>query len=104
MKEKQHEVERFMEENELEGTTAFRIMDLVSEVGEVVRDATKSAEYGLKEDELEVKKDEIGDVMFSLLAVCNDLGVNAEEALDEAVAKYRERIEEKGDAGSGSHS
>jgi len=98
--ERQNEIEKFMEENEMEGTPEFRIMDLVSEVGEVVKDATKSANYGLETENLSVKEDELGDVLFSLLAVCNDLDIDAEEALQTALDKYSARIEEKGDPGS----
>ncbi|MFB6100875.1 MAG: MazG nucleotide pyrophosphohydrolase domain-containing protein [Candidatus Nanohalobium sp.] len=100
MEEQQEEVEEFMEKHGMEGTPEFRIMDLVSEVGEVVGDATKSADYGLEKDKLDVKQDEIGDVLFSLFAVCNSLDIDAEEALETALDKYERRIEEKGDAGS----
>ena len=98
--EAQETVQDFAEENNLEGTVEFRIMDLVSEVGEVVKDATKSADYGTKPEKLQVKRDEIGDVLFSLLMVCNDLDIDADEALENALKKYRNRIEEKGDPGS----
>ncbi|MFB6203977.1 MAG: MazG nucleotide pyrophosphohydrolase domain-containing protein [Candidatus Nanohaloarchaea archaeon] len=104
MREQQEEVAEFIEENELGGTTPFRIMDLVSEVGEIVKDATKTADYGQSPEDLEVKEEEIGDAMFSLLAVSEDLGIDSEEALEKAMEKYRRRIEEKGEAGSGSHS
>lgn len=104
MKKEQDRVAEFMEKHELGGTTAFRLLDLVSEVGEVAKDATKTSEYGQNEEELEVKKDEIGDVLFSLLAVSNDLGIDAEEAFEEAMEKYKRRIDDGGDPGSGSHS
>ena len=100
LKNSQDRVENFMERNEMEGSVEFRIMDLMAEVGEVAGDATKSAEYGLKREELDVKEDEIGDVLFSLFAVCNSLGIDAGEALDTALEKYERRIGEKGDAGS----
>ncbi|MFB6115712.1 MAG: MazG nucleotide pyrophosphohydrolase domain-containing protein [Candidatus Nanohalobium sp.] len=104
MKKEQERVAEFMEDNDLGGTTAFRLLDLVSEVGEVAKDATKTSEYGESPEDLDVKKDEIGDVLFSLLAVSNDLGIDAEEAFNDAIEKYEERMNEKGDPGSGSHS
>lgn len=104
MKEEQVRVAEFMEKHELGGTTAFRLLDLVSEVGEVAKDATKTSEYGESPDDLDVKKDEIGDVLFSLLAVSNDLDIDVEEAFQEAMEKYENRMDEKGDPGSGSHS
>ncbi len=100
MKEQQKEVQEFMEKYKMEGTTPFRLLDLVSEIGEVVKDATKSADYGMDKDNLEVKEDEIGDVLFSLFAVCNDLDIDAEEAFQTAIQKYESRIENKGDPSS----
>lgn len=97
MKDRQEKAREFVEEHDLEGTTGFRILDLVSEVGEVAKDATKSTDYGLKEEELEVKKDEIGDVLFTLFVIASDLGIDAGEAFDEAIEKYERRIEETGD-------
>lgn len=97
----QEKVEEFIEENELEGTTAFRILDLVAEIGEIASDAAKSTDYGLSKEELEVKEDEIGDALFSLLAVASDLGVDAGEALEKSLKKYSERIEDSGTPGSG---
>ncbi|MFB6208888.1 MAG: MazG nucleotide pyrophosphohydrolase domain-containing protein [Candidatus Nanohaloarchaea archaeon] len=101
MKQSQRKVEEFIERNDLEGTTAFRIIDLFAEVGEIASDAAKSADYGDIEDELEVSKDEIGDALFSLLAVASDLGIDAEEALEESIEKYGRRIQDSGDPGSG---
>lgn len=98
--EEQKKVEEFVEKHDMEATSAFRVLDLVAEVGEIASDAAKSADYGMKEGELEVKKDELGDALFSLISVANDLGIDLEEALDESLEKYEARIEEKGDAGS----
>jgi len=41
--------------------------------------------------------------LFSLLAVSNDLGIDVEEAFQEAMNKYEKRLDEGGDPGSGSH-
>lgn len=98
--EEQDEVEKFIEEYDLEGTTAFRILDLAAEIGEIASDAAKSADYGLSEEELDVKEDEIGDALFSLLAVASDLEVDAGEALEKSLEKYRSRIEDSGSPGS----
>lgn len=100
MFEAQEKVESFAEENNLEGDVEYRLMDLVSEVGEVVKDATKSAGYGKNREDLHVEDDEIGDVLFSLFMACNKLDIDAEKAFENAMEKYRARIEEKGDPGS----
>ncbi len=98
----QEKVEEFMARHDMDSELEFRILDLVSEVGEVAKDVTKSSDYGLSPEEMEVKKDEIGDVMFSLLAVANGFDISVEDALEAAMEKYERRIEERGDPGSGS--
>ncbi|WP_049998216.1 MazG nucleotide pyrophosphohydrolase domain-containing protein [Halococcus sediminicola] len=100
--EEQRAVAAFVEEYELNGEPAFRILDLAAEVGEIAADATDSTDYGAKPDELDVETDEIGDALFSLLAVADALDVDAGDALDEALEKYEARITETGSAGSGS--
>jgi len=45
-------------------------------------------------------KNEIGDVLFSVLAVAESLDIDADEALDVALEKYERRINQKGDPGS----
>lgn len=99
MKE-QRRVEKFMQDHGMKGKPEFRILDLLAEAGEIAGDAAKSSEYGLKRENIEVSEDEIGDTLFSLLAVCNSLDIDADEALETSLEKYRERIEETGDAGS----
>lgn len=100
MMDEQQKVEKFAEKHGLQATSAFRILDLVAEVGEIASDAAKSADYGLEEEELDVKKDELGDAFFSLISVANDLGIDLEEALDKSLEKYESRISERGDPGS----
>lgn len=100
MMEEQQRVADFVEKYDMDATSAFRVLDLVAEVGEIAADAAKSTDYGMNEGELEVKKDELGDALFSLFSVANDLGIDLEDALDESLEKYKKRIEEKGDAGS----
>jgi NTP pyrophosphatase (non-canonical NTP hydrolase) len=96
----QEKVADFIEKHDMDGTPEFRILDLVSEIGEVAKDATKSAGYGVEPENLSVKKDEIGDVLFSVLAVAESLDIDADEALDVALEKYERRINQKGDPGS----
>ncbi len=99
----QDQVARFLDEYNLDGTAIGRIMDLMSEVGEVAKDAAESTDYGLEPDNVEVKGDEIGDVLFSLLAVCESLDIDAGEALETALDKYRDRFTERESIGSGTH-
>lgn len=100
MMDEQEKVKEFAEEHDMEATSAFRILDLVAEIGEIASDAAKSSDYGMKKEELEVKKDELGDAFFSLLSVANDLDIDLEDALDKSLEKYESRINKKGEPGS----
>ncbi|MFB6158156.1 MAG: MazG nucleotide pyrophosphohydrolase domain-containing protein [Candidatus Nanohalobium sp.] len=100
LSEEQKKIEEFMQRYDMRGTPEFQIIDLMAEVGEVAGDVTKSSEYGLEKNKMDVKKDELGDVFFSLFAVCSSLGIDSEEALETALEKYEDRIIEKGDPGS----
>lgn len=99
--DEQEAVARFVEANGLETPPEFRLLDLVSELGEVAKNATESTAYGAEPDRLDVQSDEIGDVLFALLAVADSLDIDAGEALDESLEKYADRMDDRGDPSSG---
>jgi len=99
--DEQRRVAAFVAEHDLQGEPTFRILDLAAEVGEIAADATESTDWGMKQSELDVATDEIGDALFSLLAVAESLDVDAGDALEESLTKYEERIEGTGSASSG---
>ena len=78
-----------------------RVADLLSEVGELSKEILKSTKYGTREfvatDDFVM---EYGDVMYSLLSLAQEAGINAEIALDIALDKYSSRISKKGTMGS----
>lgn len=96
----QEKVEKFIEEHDMEATTSFRLIDVVAEIGEIASDAAKSSKYGMEEENLEVKEDEVGDALFSLLSLASALDIDANKALEKSLDKYSTRIDETGDAGS----
>ncbi|MFC7177606.1 MazG-like family protein [Halosegnis marinus] len=98
--DEQERVARFVAENDMECPPAYRLLDLAAEVGELAADANDATGYGADPDAFDVKRDELGDALFALLALCDDLGVDAGAALDESLAKYGDRVAETGDAGS----
>ena len=100
----QDRVAAFVAEHGLETNLAYRVLDLESEVGEVAKEVTTSTGYGTDPEEATIADDEIGDVLFALLALAETAEVDAEAALSESLAKYAERIDDSGDAGSGSES
>ena len=78
-----------------------RIADVSSEFGELSKEVLKCTNYGTREF---ITTDafvmEFGDVMYSLLSLAQETGINAEIALDIALEKYQGRIEKKGTMGS----
>ncbi|AFZ72581.1 MazG nucleotide pyrophosphohydrolase domain-containing protein [Natronobacterium gregoryi] len=102
MDDAQRQVAAFVEEYGLETPPAFRLLDLVSEVGELAKDANVSTDYGDDPAALELSSDEVGDALFALLALADDLEIDADAALEEALEKYEQRMDGGSDApGSG---
>ena len=78
-----------------------RLLDISSEIGELAKEVLKASNYGTTD--FSVTEDfemELGDVLYSLLSLANETGVNSEKALDKILAKYKARIEKKGSMGS----
>jgi NTP pyrophosphatase (non-canonical NTP hydrolase) len=99
--DEQERVAEFLAEIDAEADPAYRILDLAAEVGEIAADATKSTGWGADPGAVEVGTDELGDALFALLATAEALEVDAGEALEASLSKYRRRIEETGSASSG---
>jgi NTP pyrophosphatase (non-canonical NTP hydrolase) len=99
----QQTVAAFVDEHDLHAPPEFRLLDLVSEVGEVAKDATESTDYGANREDVAVSPDELGDVLFALYALAESLDVDADRALAESLDKYRERLADTGRPDSGSH-
>ncbi|NHN47801.1 nucleotide pyrophosphohydrolase [Halostella sp. JP-L12] len=99
--DEQDRVTSFVAEHDLQAGPAYRILDLESEVGEIAKEAAESTDYGDAPENVDVASDEIGDALFALLALAESLDIDAGAALDEALAKYRDRLDETGTAASG---
>ena len=94
-------VEDFMDKHALYTNERIRYIDLVSEVGELGKEILKCTTYGKKEYEHSSDANgELGDCLFSLLALCCEMNVDAAEALRKALAKYETRFAQKGNIGS----
>ena len=97
----QDRVTAFQDEYDVEGEPEYQLLDLASEVGELAADACAATDYGQGSEDVAVKRDELGDALFSLLVFANSMDVDADAALDEALEKYERRIDATGDPGSG---
>lgn len=96
----QDRVAEFVDAHSLRAPPAFRLLDLVSEVGELAKAAAESTDYGDRPGAIDVPDDEIGDASFALLALAESLDVDAGEALEKAISKYEQRLEEGEDPSS----
>jgi NTP pyrophosphatase (non-canonical NTP hydrolase) len=81
---------------------ASRALDL-SEVGEVCKEILKGTQYGarafLSTPNLEM---ELGDAYLSLLTLASSVQVDLDLALEQVVAKMRDRLERNSQVGSNS--
>jgi NTP pyrophosphatase (non-canonical NTP hydrolase) len=98
--DEQARVAAFLDANDLRAPPENRVLDLASEVGELATDVNESTDYGATGGAA-VDRDELGDALFCLLALADELEYDAGAALDEALEKYEARIEDSGSAGSG---
>jgi NTP pyrophosphatase (non-canonical NTP hydrolase) len=97
----QTEVARFMLRHHLQHDVRAHALDLVSEVGEVAKEVLLATQYGRQPSRPRPElADEIGDALYSLLALAEVCGVDAEDALRASLQKYERRTEQRGDAGS----
>jgi len=89
----QKKVQVFCEKNSIIGSPESRLLDTISELGELAKEVLLASDYGkntLKNNEkLEL---EIGDLIFSIITLSNSLEVNIENALDRSLKKYNKRL------------
>ncbi len=98
----QKKIKGFVEKFDLETTLESRMLDLVSEIGELSKEILKGTDYGRKPFEKTEEFDgELADAFFSLVCIANYTVTDMSEALEKALRKYERRLKEKGDAGSG---
>jgi len=101
----QKKVREFNEANRVydeEMPVSARMLDIISEMGELNKEYLKSSNYGTKKFTL--TKDfelEFGDCMYSLMCLANEVGLDADKSLDKVIAKYKERISKNNRLDSG---
>ncbi len=102
MRDLQEQIRLFCLHHGMVARAETRILDVLSELGEVAKELLKSSEYGMREssrtDDLE---QEMGDLLFSVIQLANAHNIDLETAVRDVMKKYERRINEKGDAGSG---
>ncbi len=101
MSDWQRRVVVFSRRHDLLGEPSTHALDLLSEVGEVAKELLLGSDYGRRP--LQIRPElagELGDALYSLLALMEACNVDASSALDTALGKYEQRLAERGDAGS----
>ena len=94
-------VSNFIQKYNLQTDEQTRYIDLVSEIGELGKEILSSTDYDKKAyTQTAGATEELGDCIFSLFALCCEMNVDAEEVLQNAIAKYEARFRQKGDIGS----
>ncbi len=102
MLELQKSVAEFVNQHGFETNVTHRILDLVSEVGELAKEALKTSAYGTQPFRPTMAwEEELGDVLFALLCVANASDVDVEASLKRVLEKYRKRLSSHGTIGSG---
>lgn len=98
----QQRVARFVRQHHLASEVPFRVLDLASEVGEIAKEVLKASEYGARPFRPGANwADELGDALFSLICIANQSGVDLDQALQGALAKYQARLDRSGVPDSG---
>ena len=101
MNENQKKVAELIEKYNLTGSAEVRFIDLTSEVGELGKEILEGTDYGKSAfQKTENLESEIGDVLFSLICVANEVGVNLDTAFEHVLNKYENRFSKKGHIGS----
>jgi len=101
--DQQHLVASFARAHDLLRDPATHALDLVAEVGEIAKEILQATDYGRRPFQAGPELDaELGDALYSLLALAESCDVDAGEALEAALAKYEQRLTRHGSAGSSS--
>ncbi len=100
MKELQEKIKKFCEMHNLESPPEHRVLDTMSELGEVAKEILKMSDYGRKPVEYRSElKSELGDLLYSLITIANSFDIDLEEAVNLMLEKYEKRLK-RGSASS----
>lgn len=91
----QKEVENFNKEskNQKQMPIHARLLDLVSETGELAKEYLKPTKYGTEDFIVtDNYKLEFGDCLYCLLSLANETHIDASECLEMVIEKYKKRL------------
>lgn len=94
-------VKKFVDDRDIGTSTANRMLDLLSEAGELAKEVLKSSDYGKRAFEnTEAFVNEFGDVLFSVICLANQTDLNLENIIETSLVKYDKRFKEHHHIGS----
>jgi len=100
IEELQKKIRMFSKQHNLDSAPEYKILDTISELGEVAKEILKMTNYGKNKLEMgEEIKSELGDLLYSVTTIANSLNINLEESINGVLAKYEKRLK-KGSIGS----
>lgn len=71
-----------------------RLLDVVAELGELASETLKSSNYDPRALVVDERwREEFGDLVFALSCLAYGVGISVEDVLDEAIAKYVDRMD-----------
>ena len=92
MRHLQDKVKNFCEQHNLSTSSEARFLDIVSELGELAKEILLHSGYGKKTIDHSARlEEEVGDTIFSLIALSNSLDIDMEAAFDKVLKKYELR-------------
>ena len=93
MKDIQERVKLFCEKNELNSPLEHRVLDTMSELGEVAKEILKMSNYGKRPVKYNNNlKMELGDVLYSIITIANVFDIDLDDALNKVLIKYEQRM------------
>lgn len=93
-------IDQFIREHELETTVENRLLDLLSETGELAV-VWQGTSYGKELFKVsEAWRDEFGDVLFAVFTLTQQTDTRVEDTLLGTLEKYERRLAASGNAGS----
>ena len=92
MRHLQDKVKNFCEQHDLSTSSEVRFLDIVSELGEMAKEILLHSDYGKKTIDHSARlEEEVGDTIFSLIALSNSFDIDMEVALNKVLKKYELR-------------
>lgn len=94
MREFQDKIREFIGTYQIEDNAEMRFLALVSEIGALSKEIIAATDYGYEDiDATDEILEEIGDVLFAVLNLCNIMGIDASAALTATLKRYNRRYE-----------